>query len=340
MNDRLLLETLLDLAVALSERRDVASLAGTLIEGLRAQTHAETIRLLTLSNPSRDAEFDDSNVEHAEVRDLLAPQTRPRLIAEDADLMFCVRSQGPVSRDTSPRGRRLVVPVFGSRHVTSLLVFDGLTELGVSEAQLGKLLRLYGNQSFLLARNELDALTGLYNRQSFDARLERLVAASGHANRRGGAAAPQSNCFALVDVDHFKQVNDRFGHLYGDEVLLLLARLMARTFRHEDLLFRYGGEEFAVALSGVDADTAVRVLERFRGVVEAYEFPQIGRKTVSIGVTAITGSEAVETVVARADKVLYYAKGHGRNRVCCYEHLVAAGEIEALDMAAGDVELF
>jgi diguanylate cyclase (GGDEF)-like protein len=334
-------ESLLDTAVALTEKRDLPALAGALVAGLAGLAHAQTIRLLAISNPGKDTEFDDANIDRAMVRDVLDPQAPAQLIAEDSDLLFCVRSQHAVSRDTPPHGRRLVLPLYGVRHIMALLVLEGLTDLGVSEAQLAKLLAVYSNQAFLLARNERDALTGLYNRQSFDERLKRVAAASGHANRRaGGGPALQRHCFALVDIDHFKQVNDTYGHLYGDEVLLLLSRLMTRTFRQDDLLFRYGGEEFAIVLATVEPQVAATVLERFRTVVEAYEFPQIGRKTVSVGVAEITGDDAAHVVVERADKALYYAKEHGRNRVCSYEQLVASGEITPVAVAAGDVELF
>ena len=135
-------------------------------------------------------------------------------------------------------------------------------------------------------------------------------------------------------------MNDQFGHLYGDEMLTLFARLMANTFRQEDLLFRYGGEEFAVVLANVDLELAARALERFRRSVEAYAFPQIGHKTVSIGFTALGVDQGVENVVMCADKALYFAKHHGRNRTCCYEKLVAEGKLDPVALAKGDVELF
>jgi diguanylate cyclase (GGDEF)-like protein len=142
-----------------------------------------------------------------------------------------------------------------------------------------------------------------------------------------------------MDIDHFKQVNDEYGHLYGDEVLLLFSRLMTKSFRHYDLLFRYGGEEFVVVLNNTDLETALTILERFRITIENYNFPQIGRKTISIGVTEISDQTMLSNVIDRADKALYYAKKNGRNQVCCYEKLVGAGLISN-KTATEDIELF
>lgn len=330
----------LDAAIHLTQKRDPQALAVALIEVLRGYVRAERLGLFALSNPGRDAEFSDANLRDTVVHDLLDPErSAPRPIAEDEDLLACVRTQRRVLRDPAGGGRRLVLPIIGARYVTALLVIDGLQEIGCDDQVLDKLLRVYSNQATLLNRNEVDALTGLYNRQSFGERLKKVALGVEFQNRRRAENARQY-CFALLDIDHFKQVNDKYGHLYGDEVLLLLARLMARSFRHEDMMFRYGGEEFAVLLAGAGLDDAVRVLERFRGTVQAYPFPQIGSKTVSIGVTGISGGDAVDTMVARADKALYYAKNNGRNRVFCYEQLVAEKKIEAATVTTGDVEIF
>ena len=119
-----------------------------------------------------------------------------------------------------------------------------------------------------------------------------------------------------------------------------MARLMVQAFRHEDLLFRYGGEEFAVVLANADLEIAAVALERFRRKVEAYAFPQIGYKIVSIGFTALRAEQGVEQVVMCADKALYFAKQNGRNQTRCYETLVAEGKLEPVIQPQGEVELF
>ena len=131
-----------------------------------------------------------------------------------------------------------------------------------------------------------------------------------------------------------------FGHLFGDEVLVHFARLMNTSFRPYDDLFRYGGEEFVAILQNVEMEKALSILERFRHAVERYDYPQVGQKTVSIGVVQIAAGQMPSTLLDRADKALYYAKQHGRNRICAYEHLVTSGQLQESDVSSGDVELF
>ena len=146
--------------------------------------------------------------------------------------------------------------------------------------------------------------------------------------------------FALLDIDHFKKVNDRFGHIYGDEVLLLFSQIMNDTFRDDDLLFRYGGEEFAIALRNVNDQSSNIALERLRSNVEAFEFPQVGKVTVSIGYTCVKPVQMISTLTDAADKALYFAKEHGRNQVCSYDQLLKKGRLTVQDFSKQDVELF
>ena len=105
-----------------------------------------------------------------------------------------------------------------------------------------------------------------------------------------------------------KLVNDGYGHLFGDEVLLLVSRLMKRSFRGADQLFRFGGEEFLVVLERTNELGATIALERLRSAVAEYPFPQIGKVTVSAGFTRIVPTDVATTCVERADEALYHAK--------------------------------
>jgi diguanylate cyclase (GGDEF)-like protein len=143
----------------------------------------------------------------------------------------------------------------------------------------------------------------------------------------------------VIDIDHFKRVNDTYGHLIGDEVLLLLARLMRASFRFDDRLYRFGGEEFVVLMRCTDAAAASLAFERLRSHVERHMFPQVGRITVSIGFTELKPGDTPSGAFERADKAVYFAKGQGRNQVRHHADLVAAGHLED-DTKVGDVELF
>jgi diguanylate cyclase (GGDEF)-like protein len=201
-----------------------------------------------------------------------------------------------------------------------------------SRAVVDALLQIYTSHRELIDYGERDSLTGLLNRKTFDARFARMacqVAAHETAHGPGGkerrhAGQAQSHWLAVADIDHFKKINDRFGHVYGDEVLILIANILRAAFRAQDRIFRFGGEEFVVLLRSVTQDSARRALERFREKVEAHDFPQLGKVSVSIGYVVITNDSPVE-ILGHADQALYYAKEHGRNQVAFYDELIASG---------------
>ncbi len=195
---------------------------------------------------------------------------------------------------------------------------------------------IYSNHREMISLNDKDALTGLYNRKAFDHRMIRLL--NGAQNRRAHDKDLKA-CFAIMDIDHFKKINDSFGHLYGDEVLLHFAQQMQQFFRQDDLLFRYGGEEFVVIINNIEEVSAKSVFERFRKHIENYYFPQVGTVTISIGMTHLNASLLQTEIIDRADHALYYIKEHGRNNIACYETLVEEGMLKEIKIKS-DIELF
>lgn len=156
-----------------------------------------------------------------------------------------------------------------------------------------------------------DPLTGLYNRRHFEDNLEReFLRAVRYDNNLS---------FAIIDVDFFKKVNDTYGHSYGDYVLKEVAYLILQTFRKTDMVFRYGGEEFAVIITETPIEKAVIPLERLRKSISEYPFSYNGTKikvTVSIGVSEVNKqTESVHQLFENADKALYKAKENGRNQI-------------------------
>ncbi len=187
---------------------------------------------------------------------------------------------------------------------------DGvLTQAETFVAQARRLER-----AFAMAASELDPLTGLQNRRAMVHELERERA---RLLRTG-----TSCCVALADLDHFKSVNDRYGHAVGDDVLVACAsRFLAHT-RTYDSVFRYGGEEFLFCLVGMEGVRAAAAMERLRRSIAATpiaigEGPPL-QVSVSVGVAAMDTTETVDGVVERADKALYAAKQAGRNRTCLW----------------------
>ncbi|WP_017901502.1 sensor domain-containing diguanylate cyclase [Pseudomonas asplenii] len=157
----------------------------------------------------------------------------------------------------------------------------------------------------------LDSLTGLPNRRGFD-----LLAAQAlnEAQRE-----PRPLAALLLDLDHFKQLNDSHGHLAGDVVLSGFARNLESCLRQSDLICRWGGEEFIVLLKDTDRASAQSIAEKIRQHVEQQRYGYNGRHlqlTVSIGLTSLRADDTLHSLLARADQALYRAKQSGRNRVC------------------------
>ena len=192
---------------------------------------------------------------------------------------------------------------------------------------------VYRNYQNLLDYSERDALTGLLNRKTFDEHLMRFASC---AETSQTAEIPW---LAVIDIDHFKQVNDRFGHLFGDEVLILVANLLRCAFGSQHRIFRFGGEEFVVLLPASSKEAARACLEAFREMVALHTFPQVGHVTVSVGFAGAKLCSPVE-ILGQADQALYYAKENGRNRVCHFEHLQSEGLLHNTQVSHDDVELF
>lgn len=153
-----------------------------------------------------------------------------------------------------------------------------------------------------------DPLTGAPNRRSFEDH-----AASALSRRTAGDAAPTT--LVLIDIDHFKCINDRHGHDGGDRVLKEFALRLAHNCRPSEGPYRLGGEEFAVLLADTAIDAGLQRAEALRQVVENSPFNGIGTLTASFGVATVSGAETLASVLKRADRALYLAKGGGRNRV-------------------------
>lgn len=233
-------------------------------------------------------------------------------------------------------------PLMGQRGLIGLIEIEFSGERAAIRPHDANLvhgvLRILRNHLSALDYGERDTLTGLLNRRTFEA----TFAKRRNAIAPAGPAAPGTpgNWLAIMDIDRFKTINDTFGHLFGDEVLLLVARLMFETFRSTELVYRFGGEEFVVMIDGPDEDGAGVAVERFRDAVAGHRFPQIGQVTVSIGYTRVMPEDIPASAIERADTALYFAKEHGRNQSRCYDALCRSGAIVPKNTGSTELELF
>ncbi len=158
-----------------------------------------------------------------------------------------------------------------------------------------------------------DSLTDIANRKCFDKQLELLIT---KAQAQDGTL-----CLVMLDIDHFKNFNDTYGHQTGDQVLRLVAMTLRTNIKGADLAARYGGEEFALILPGITLKDAVRLSDKIRKAIHAKELlkrstnEKLGRITASFGVSALAPNDTPSSLIERADKALYAAKRNGRNRV-------------------------
>jgi diguanylate cyclase len=183
------------------------------------------------------------------------------------------------------------------------------------EASRQEIEQLQKNLEIVRSESLTDPLTTLSNRKYFDATLAKCMSEAKDRNE------PLS--LLMADIDHFKNFNDQFGHLTGDQVLRLVATAVKQNVKGRDIAARYGGEEFVIALPNTALQSAITVAEHIRRAVMSKELmrrsngERLGRVTISIGTAALRPGDTTQTLIERADKCLYAAKRNGRNRVIC-----------------------
>jgi diguanylate cyclase (GGDEF)-like protein len=282
--------------------------------------------------------------------------------------MVCLRRQLPqttVAVSGGPRGiaQWTVLPLVGEQSTTAVVEIRSDAPLTAEATRMAMgILKIFQNFQSLLDYSEHDTLTGLLNRKTFDDSFFKVAIAAQSEAAELALVAPKAVpssarplsvavdakrtltarpriFLGVIDIDHFKAVNDTYGHLIGDEILLLLSRIMRNTFRYADRLYRFGGEEFLVMMQCANEAEAAMAFERLRANTESYAFPQVGTKTISVGFTEVSATDSPNSAFERADKALYFAKKNGRNQVHSYATLVASKQITVEDIQ-GDVELF
>lgn len=219
-------------------------------------------------------------------------------------------------------------------------------------------LRIYSNYLELIEQTKRDKLTGLLNRETLDDEISRIIIHNNMVHDPLSNAEEENDDYmesesrrkiekegywlGVLDIDFFKRINDEYGHLYGDEVLILVARLMERSVRTIDLVFRFGGEEFVILLKAENSADAEAGFERISHAIKTHKYANIEQLTISIGVTQIQFQEGSSHVISEADEALYYAKSHGRDQVVMRQKLIDSGILEdnVEEYKAGEISFF
>ena len=238
---------------------------------------------------------------------------------------------------------------------------DGVIEIhsgrALTEANLvvaAQVLHVFRNMYNLLAYSDRDGLTGLLNRKALDdtfysAVLEEMdeklplnpehndVPALPGSERRH--RVPPNYWLGTIKVDRFTDVLGQHGHLIGEEVLLLVARIVNNTFRTYDRLYRLGGEQFAVLMHCPEEPLAMLAFERFRANMDKFNFPQVGHLTASGSFTRVSAEDSPDTALGRTERAVEFSQQNGGNKMYCYEDLVRTGQLGE-QFTLGDVNLF
>ena len=320
--------TMLDISVisAVQELAGAAQTRVLSISSLRGQQFVRPRAIISAGTPARMEDYPDAG-------------TLGEPVTAYPELAACLAQHGASAEALGADGTRtLWLPIWmGEKADTCLEIVHRTAYTSDTVHIIGGIVSVYRNFQNLLDYSERDSLTGLLNRKTFDDQLAKMLSPAaelpaplpGQPERRH-QADDLKQWLAVVDVDHFKAVNDRFGHLYGDEVLILIANLLQSSFRSQDRVFRFGGEEFVVLLRSTNLENAQRIIDRFRLNVASHVFPQVGTVTVSVGFVSISAYESPVMILGRADQALYFAKSNGRNQACHYDQLVSGGQLRAV----------
>lgn len=339
-------EDLLNSVIKITKTRDVDSLEYSLVSTIQEFIGCEevavfkdllvpgeiTIERSLLLRKLSDKEFDW--------------EERSLIKEPDKELISCLQSACIITVQAKDGTERRWVPIsLLDKPVGAIaVVSNGLSSS--DQVLLNAFCRIFENYLTILHENERDKLTGLLNRQTFEKRLKQLIEKQvikqhktvWHGDVRSIHKGATS-WLAIMDIDHFKKVNDNYGHVCGDEVLLLLAQRMRQFFRSTDLLFRFGGEEFVLVFEPTDYDSIKAKMDEFMDLVRNTHFPFVKKLTVSVGMSRISPYDFPITVLENADKALYYAKENGRDMLCFYEALLSEHKIE-IPEGNTDIDLF
>jgi diguanylate cyclase len=274
----------------------------------------ETSLALFRRHFGKDARIDHIEDSYREIQKILKDVLDEILFTQDFTIDFRDKLQGVTAQlEEATEPTEIQKIVSGLMHIT----VDAIHASEQLKTRLDETTSMSQNLQKELEKAQheilIDPLTGLYNRKAFDRKILEYMK----------IYQDEGNLFSMMmmDIDHFKQFNDRHGHLLGDQVLKFMGSFLHKELKGKDFAARYGGEEFIILLAGTSADNACAFANNLRKSISGVKLRHVrtdkilGRITISIGVSAIRKGDTVESIVERADSALYMAKQNGRNNV-------------------------
>ncbi|MEQ3515631.1 GGDEF domain-containing protein [Pseudoalteromonas sp. BZB3] len=341
-------EELLNSVIKITKTRDVDSLEYSLISTIQEFIGCEEVGIYKDLQVQGKLVIERSLCLKVLPHDDFLWEDRDVVQEPPSELVSCLQSACIITVQSADGTERRWLPItLQEKPIGALaIVSKGLSSS--DQVLLNAFCRIFENYLSILHENERDKLTGLLNRQTFEKKLKQLLEKqlidhhkSSFPNENRKRTLGATSWLAMVDIDHFKKVNDNYGHVCGDEVLLLLAQKMRQYFRSSDLIFRFGGEEFVLVFEPCDFDAMKAKIDQFMELIRQTHFPFVKTMTVSIGMSRISPYDFPITVLEQADKALYYAKENGRDKLCFFEQLIDDQLIDEKNSdESNDIDLF
>ena len=328
-------EQILKSVIEITRQRDVDSLEYSMVSTLAEFVPAYEITLYKIPSVNPAETIEEAvklSISENDGQKNYEWSDNKQIVTINKPIRQCLKSEYLVNSGSVDEDTHLYYPLLLDHKVIGVLNLSSHTDLTPWQTLIEVLVSIYNNYLTILNESERDKLTGLLNRRTFDYKLDKLLGAqreqqatykTSPRSAEQRQPGPKSSAWlAMMDIDNFKNINDTHGHLFGDEVILMLSQKMKNFFRNTDLLFRFGGEEFVVILEPASPVMARQTFERFIQVIASHEFPQVGKTTISIGYARIMETDYPHAILDRADKALYYAKENGKNCVFNYDELL------------------
>ena len=340
----ILQKDLLNSVVKITKHRDVDSLELSLLSTISEFLSPSEAALYKDLSRFNSAGIEKSASIETDKTGAIKWSSRKIIASPSKELSCCIESACTISLQDKQGNEKRWIPVIIDDQVMGAvyLVVKHLTS--TEQVTLNALCRIYENYLTILNESERDKLTGLLNRQTFDRKIKQLLEEQLHSHNspvEKGARNKhydESSWLAMIDIDYFKKVNDTYGHVCGDEVLLTLSQRMQQFFRSSDLIFRFGGEEFVIVFEPTTLLHIATKLAHFQDFISDQKFPFVEELTLSIGFARMSPYDFPISVIENADKALYVAKNNGRNQ-CIYYGDIINSENENIP-PTNDIELF